>query len=76
MNAPVRIVDDVLSLPVDQRLSLVSRILESLNIPTQPEIEALWADEAERRATQIASGQVTPVAGESVFRELRERLGR
>jgi putative addiction module component (TIGR02574 family) len=75
MDAPSsKIVDDVLSLPTDQRLVLVNRILESLNVPTQPEIAALWAEEAERRIEQIEMGQVKPIPGEDVFKETRERL--
>jgi putative addiction module component (TIGR02574 family) len=75
MGAPSsKIVDDVLSLPTDQRLALVNRILESLNVATQPEIAALWAEEAERRIEQVEAGQVKPVPGEGVFKETRERL--
>jgi len=75
MGAPSsKIVDDVLSLPTDQRLALVNRILESLNVATQPEIAALWAEEAERRIEQVEAGQVKPVPGEDVFKETRERL--
>ena len=75
MGAPSsKIVDDVLSLPTDQRLALVDRILESLNVATQPEIAALWAEEAERRIEQVEAGQVKPVPGEDVFKETRERL--
>ncbi len=69
-----KIVDDVLSLPTDQRLMLVNRILESLNVPTQPEIAALWAEEAERRIEQIEMDQVKPIPGEDVFKETRKRL--
>ncbi len=75
MGAPSsKIVDDVLSLPTDQRLALVNRILESLNVATQPEIAALWAEEAERRIEQVEAGQVKPIPGEDVFKETRERL--
>ena len=75
MGAPSsKIVDDVLSLPTDQRLALVNRILESLNVATQPEIAALWAEEAERRIDQVEGGQVEPIPGEDVFKETRERL--
>ncbi len=75
MSAPnSKIVDDVLSLPADQRLALVNRILESLNAATQPKIAALWTEEAERRIEQIDAGTVKPVPGEEVFKEARQRL--
>ena len=74
MGAPSsKIVDDVLSLPTDQRLALVNRILESLNVATQPEIAALWAEEAERRIEQVEAGQAKPIPAEDVFKEIRKR---
>jgi hypothetical protein len=38
-----------LFLPADERISLVERLLTSLNLPTQADIERLWAEEAEHR---------------------------
>ncbi|MEW6357157.1 MAG: addiction module protein [Planctomycetota bacterium] len=75
MTAPDnKIVQDVLSLPADQRIALVDHLLQSLNAPTQPEIDALWAKEAERRIAEVDSGDAKPIPGEDVFREIRERL--
>ena len=70
-----KIVDDALSLPADMRLALIERLLQSLNIPTQPDIDAQWAEEAERRIQQVAAGEVEAIPGEHVFDEIRERLG-
>jgi hypothetical protein len=48
-----KIIDDVLLLPTDARVSLVEQLLTSLNLPTQPQVDRLWAKEAERRIAQI-----------------------
>jgi len=61
------------SLPLDLKTQLIDRLLESLN-PSPQEIEALWAEEAEKRVEDIKTGKVKPVSGESVFREIQERL--
>ena len=61
------------SLPIDVRIRLIDKLLKSLN-PTSKEIDELWAAEAERRVEEIRSGKVEPLAGEEVFKEIRERL--
>lgn len=69
-----KIANDALSLPADMRLSLIEKLLKSLNIPTQPEIDALWAKEAERRIAEVENGDVNPIPGEHVFSDIRKRL--
>ena len=39
----------------------------SLNLPTQPDIDKAWAEEAERRVDQIDRGDVALIPGEKVF---------
>jgi putative addiction module component (TIGR02574 family) len=68
-----RVVDEVLELPSEVRVSLVNRILTSLNLPTQPEIDRLWAVEAERRISQIDRGEVELIPGEVVFERIRRK---
>jgi putative addiction module component (TIGR02574 family) len=63
------------SLPVDIKTTLVEKILNSLH-PSQKEIDALWAKEAEKRVKEIKTGKVKPISGEKVFREIRERFHR
>ena len=65
--------DEVLLLPVDARVRLVEKLLASLNLPTQTEVGKLWADEAERRVSQIDRGEVDLVPGEQVFSKIREK---
>ena len=76
MTAAEKILDEAMSLPADLRASLVENLLRSLNLPTQQEIENLWAEEAERRASQIEGGTVKLVPGEEVFSKIRARYPR
>jgi len=68
-----RVVEEALSLPADARLSLVDKLLASLNLPIDKEIDRLWAEEAERRVSQIEAGEVKSVPGEQVFSRIRAK---
>ena len=68
--------DEALALPIDARIALVDRLLMSLNLPTQPEIDRLWAEEAERRVSQIEKGKAELVPGEDVFAKIRAKHGK
>lgn len=75
-TATDRVVDEALELPADARITLIDRILASLNLPTQPEIDRLWAEEAERRVAEIDAGKVELVPGEEVFDKIRRKYAR
>ncbi|MBM4039170.1 MAG: addiction module protein [Planctomycetes bacterium] len=68
--------DDALSLPVEARIRLVDRLLQSLNSPTQNEIEEAWAKEVDRRIAQIERGEAKLVPAEEVFAKLRRKYRR
>ncbi len=69
-----QLADTAMQLPSEERVALVDLLLKSLNIPTQQDIDTLWANEAEKRVQDIASGTVQALDGEQVFREIRQRL--
>ncbi len=71
-----KVFDEALSLPAEARVSLVEKLLNSLNLPTQPEIDRLWAEEAERRIAQIDKGGVKLVPGKKVFSNIRKKYRR
>ena len=62
-----KIEQEVLSLPVHDRIELIDRLIESLNLPGDPEIERLWAEEGERRFSDLETGSVVPTPGSRVF---------
>ena len=68
-----RVIDEALSLPSNVRLSLVEKLLTSLNLPIDKEINRLWAEEAERRVSQIEEGKAKLVPGDEVFAKIRAK---
>jgi len=40
-----KVFDEALSLPAEARMTLVEKLLISLDLPTEPEIDRLWAEE-------------------------------
>ena len=71
-----RVIEEALSLPADLRLSLVEKLLTSLNLPIDEEIDRLWAEEAERRVSQIEEGKTKMVPGDEVFTRIRAKHGK
>ena len=71
-----KVFDEALSLPANDRLGLVEKLLYSLNLPTQGEIDNLWAEEAERRVGEIDRGDVELIPGEKVFEKIRQKYAR
>ena len=70
------VIKDALALPPGARAMLADHLLESLGWEHQKEIDAAWAEEAERLMQEIRDGKVETVDGEQVMRELRARRNR
>jgi len=68
-----KVFEEALSLSSDERVSLVEKLLTSLNLPIQAEIDQLWVEEAERRVSQIERGDVELVPGDEVFAKIRRK---
>ena len=68
-----KVFNEALSLPSDARMSLVEKLLASLNLPTHAEIDRLWAEEAERRVSQIDRGDMELISGDEVFAKIRRK---
>jgi len=75
MISTEELISETVSLPVDIRIQLVERLLQSLN-PSQKDIDEIWAIEVERRVQQIEAGKVKLVPGEEVFKKIRDRLSK
>ena len=65
--------EEALSLPSDERVRLVDKLITSLNLPIQAEIDRLWAEEAERRVSQIEQGEGELIPGDEVFAKIRRK---
>src|SRR2546421_10377936 len=68
------ILSAALSLSPNERAMLADHLLASLDGPNQKEIDAAWAEEAERRMREIDEGKVETIDGEVVMKELRARF--
>lgn len=65
---------EALSLPVSERARLAHELLESLDTLSEPDLERMWLDEAERRAEQLDQGVVQLVPGEVVSQKAHALL--
>lgn len=63
-----------LRLPAKERARLAERLLSSLEGTAEPEAEAIWLAEAERRLAELESGAVAGIPAEEVFRKSRTAL--
>jgi len=68
------ILSAALSLSPGARAMLADHLLESLDDEAQKRIDAMWAEEAERRAKAIDEGRAKLIPGDEVLAELRARI--
>jgi len=59
-------------LTASERAALIDDLLASLDAP-DPRIDALWAEEAERRLAAVESGEMPARDAEEVLADLRAR---
>ncbi len=62
---------EALRLDASSRADLARELLESLDDLSESEIEQLWLEEAERRRTEIESGDVRTIPMDEVFAKAR-----
>jgi putative addiction module component (TIGR02574 family) len=65
---------EALNLSADDRARLARELLDSLDDLPSQELDRLWLEEANRRATQLDAGEVELVSGEEVDRKARATL--
>ena len=56
-----------------ERASLARELLVSLDALTEPEVERLWLEEAERRRLLVEAGETRLVPMDEVFAQARAR---
>ena len=69
------LIQEISSLPVDERAVVLDSILRSLNPPDKV-IDRKWAAVAKRRLAEIQSGQVTAIPGPQVFNKIWKRYSK
>jgi len=61
------------SLPIEMRLEIVNRLLESIQ-PTRPDVDRVWIDTVRRRSDEIKSGKVEAIRGDDVRKKVEEKF--
>ncbi len=64
----------VLGLPKSERAHLVNLLLDSLDSPSETDIQDAWLSVASRRADEIDAGKVNLVSSEQLERQVQALL--
>ena len=75
VSRPVAIIQqEIRSLSLAEKEEVLRTLLEELDGPPDPDVEAAWLKEVERRAAEIDDGKVRCIPAEEVFRKLDAQL--
>ena len=69
------LIQEVMSLPVEDRLIVVDSLLRSLNTP-ESEIDKKWAEVAKHRLKELHSGDAKSIPGEEVFKKIWKKYSK
>jgi len=65
------LIDEVASLPVEERARVLDTLLRSMN-SLESVIDSAWMDVAQRRLDELRAGRVEAIPGEAVFERIRQ----
>jgi putative addiction module component (TIGR02574 family) len=69
-----QLLNAALTLPEDDRLQLVEALIVSLQPEDRPPFDDSWREVVQRRASELRSGQVSPIPWADVKQQGREQL--
>ncbi|NDP47733.1 MAG: addiction module protein [Sulfuriferula multivorans] len=69
------LIDEVASLPIEERARVVDTLLRSLNTPDSA-IDAVWLETAQHRLAELRQGHVKAIPGEAVFERIRQQYNK
>ena len=69
-----KLFQEALSLPSHLRSVLIDKLIESLNVPIDKEIDESWSMEAEKRVDEVNSGKIKSIPGEKVIKDIHDRF--
>ncbi|MEW6269190.1 MAG: addiction module protein [Thermodesulfobacteriota bacterium] len=75
-RAAKKLLNQALELPTRERADLAAELIASLDGPADPDVEAAWAAEIERRATRVLSGESRGIPWDEVRRRAERDLSR
>jgi putative addiction module component (TIGR02574 family) len=68
-----QLIDEAVSLPVEERVLVIDSLLRSLNQP-ESELDKEWAAAANRRLLELRAGSVDAVPGKEMFERMWKRF--
>jgi len=68
-----KLIEEVISLPVEERALIADSILRSLN-PSESDIDKKWIEMAKERLKELKSGKIKAVPGDEVFNKIWQRF--
>lgn len=74
MRSLEQLTEEILALPSVSRALLAEKLIESLELDTDPTLQAAWITEAKRRRDEVRQGLVEPIPGEDALRQVRRLL--
>lgn len=72
----IEIQEEIRALSYSDQEALLKVLLEELDGPADPDVDAAWLEEAQRRCREIDEGTVRCVPADEVFARLRASLKR
>jgi len=73
---PIQIQEEIRALSDSDKEALLRVLLEELDGPADPDVDAAWLEEAQRRSRGIDQGKVRCVPADEVFARLEASLKR
>jgi putative addiction module component (TIGR02574 family) len=67
---PDKLLEDVLALPPEGRAAIAAKLLDSLDVEVDEDVEAAWRKEIERRLREMDAGSTRPIP----WADVRESL--
>ena len=68
-----KLIEEVISLPVEERALIADSILRSLN-PVESDIDKKWIEVAKERLKDLKSGKIKSIPGDEVFNKIWQRF--
>jgi putative addiction module component (TIGR02574 family) len=66
--------NEIAKLPLNERAALAKWIVQSLDDLSPADVEALWAEEAERRLDELEQGRATEIPADEALRQARSSI--
>ena len=69
MSSTERLIDEVLSLPIEERAVVADHLLKSMN-PADPETDRKWLEVAKTRLRELEAGETEGIPGDEILKNI------